>query len=143
MTVTSVVSMLSFADFGIGNGWSRWSRKRPGATIKLRFAALYRVLCDSVVYCGGTRAAVLSRRISHGKLDARFQRPFLECASRGGAGDCRVIVCVAGSISTLIVPRVQLALQHGFINNLFVTIGLFASWRRSGWFRWCMAAWRC
>ncbi len=44
-----------------------------------------------------------------------------------GPAIAALIACVAGSISTLIVPRVQLALQHGFISNLFVTIGLFAS----------------
>jgi O-antigen/teichoic acid export membrane protein len=36
-------------------------------------------------------------------------------------------LCVAGSVAALIVPRVQLALQHGFIYNLWVTIGLIAS----------------
>jgi hypothetical protein len=40
------------------------------------------------------------------------------------------VICVAGSVSALIVPRVQLALQHGFIYNLWVTIGLIASINR-------------
>jgi O-antigen/teichoic acid export membrane protein len=38
-----------------------------------------------------------------------------------------LVTCFAVSVATLIVPRAQLALQQGFINNLWVTIGLFVS----------------
>jgi O-antigen/teichoic acid export membrane protein len=128
MTITSVVSMLTFADFGIGSGLLTVVAQASGRDDQIairRFvssgfailtliSACMLLLFFGIIYPSIDWAHVFNVDSPTAKADA-------------GPAIATLIVCVAASISTLIVPRVQLALQHGFISNLFVTLGLFAS----------------
>jgi O-antigen/teichoic acid export membrane protein len=128
MTVTSVVAMLTFADFGIGNGLvtvvAEASGRDDQAAIRRYVSSAFAIL--SFIAAGLVLVFLL---VAYPMVDWTrvFNVHSPGAQAEAGPAIAALIVCVGGSISTLIVPRVQLALQHGFINNLFVTIGLFAS----------------
>jgi len=128
MTVTSVVSMLSFADFGIGNGLVTVVAEASGRDDQ---AAIRRFVSSAFAILSFIAAGLVLLFFLVAYPTVNWTRVFnvhsSSAQAEAGPAIAALIVCVAGSISTLIVPRVQLALQHGFINNLFVTIGLFAS----------------
>jgi O-antigen/teichoic acid export membrane protein len=128
MTVTSVVSMLTFADFGIGNGLvtavAEASGRDDQAEIRRYVSSAFAIL--TAIAAG---IFLLFFLVVYPMVDWThvFNVRSPSAQAEAGPAIAALIACVAGSISMLIVPRVQLALQHGFINNLFVTIGLFAS----------------
>ena len=128
MTVTSVVAMLTFADFGIGNGLltvvaeasGRDDQKAIRQYVSSAFAILSGIaVCMLLVFFVFVYPLVSWTQV--------FNVHSPGAQAEAGPAIAALVICVAGSVSTLIVPRVELALQHGFINNLFVTIGLFIS----------------
>ncbi len=128
MTVTSVVSMLTFADFGIGSGLLTVIAQASGRDDQIairRFVSSGFAILTFISAC----MLLLFFGIVYPAVDWAHVFNVVSPTAKADAGPAiaTLIVCVAASISTLIVPRVQLALQHGFISNLFVTLGLFAS----------------
>jgi O-antigen/teichoic acid export membrane protein len=127
MTATSVVSMLAFADFGIGNGLLSAVAEASGRddldqirryissgfTILIAIAACMLLLFFSTAYPLVDWAHVFNVHTPTARAEA-------------GPAIAALVLCVAGSVSALVVPRVQLALQYGFIYNLSVTIAQFA-----------------
>jgi O-antigen/teichoic acid export membrane protein len=128
MTVTSVVSMLTFADFGIGNGLLTVVAEASGRDDQI---AIRRFVSSGFAILTFISAGILLLFFAVVYPAVNWAHVFnvVSPAAKAEAGPAiaALMLCVAASISTLIVPRVQLALQHGFISNLFVTIGLFAS----------------
>ena len=128
MTVTSVVAMLTFADFGIGNGLLTLVAEASGRDdldairryISSGFAILISIAAGILLLFFSTAYPLIDWSHVFNVHNAIAQQ-------EAGPAIAAMAVCVAGSVATLIVPRVQLALQHGFIYNLWVTIGLFAS----------------
>jgi O-antigen/teichoic acid export membrane protein len=128
MTVTSVVTMLSFADFGIGSGLLTVVAEASGRDdqiairryISSGFAILILIaLCISAAFFLCIFPAVNWAHVFN----------VYSPAARADAGPAIAVLvaCFAGSVASLIVPRAQLALQQGFVNNLWVTISLFVS----------------
>ena len=128
MTVTSVVSMLAFADFGIGNGLLTVVGEAFGRDDKI---AIRRYVSSAFAILICIAAFILAAFFI-------FVFPAVDWAhvfnvhsptARADAGPAiaMLVTCFAVSVASLIVPRAQLALQQGFVNNLWVTIGLFAS----------------
>jgi O-antigen/teichoic acid export membrane protein len=127
MTATSVVSMLAFADFGIGNGLLSAVAEASGRddldqirryissglTILIAIAACMLLLFFSTAYPLVDWSHVFNVHSPTARAEA-------------GPTIAALVVCVACSVSALVVPRVQLALQYGFIYNLWVTIAQFA-----------------
>jgi len=128
MTVTSVISMLTFADLGIGNGLLTVIAEASGRDDQIairRFVSSGFAILTLIATC----ILLLFFVIVYPALDwARlFNVVSPSAIAEAGPAIAALIACIVASISTLLVPRVQLALQHGFISNLFVTLGLFAS----------------
>jgi O-antigen/teichoic acid export membrane protein len=128
MTVTSVVVMLAFADFGIGNGLLTLVAEASGRDDDI---AIRRYVSSGFAILNLIAAGILG-------LFFLAVYPVVDWTSvfnvhsplaRAEAGPAIAVltVCIALSISTLIVPRVQLALQQGFVNNIAVSAGLFVA----------------
>jgi len=128
MTVTSVVSMLSFADFGIGSGLLSVVAEASGRDDQI---AIRRYVSSAFAVLILIAACILS-------VFFLFVFPAVDWAhvfnvhsptARADAGPAiaTLVACLACSTAALIVPRVQFALQQGFVSNLWVSIGLFAS----------------
>jgi O-antigen/teichoic acid export membrane protein len=128
MTVTSVVSMLAFADFGIGSGLLTVVGEASGRDDQI---AIRRYVSSAFAILILIAAVILA-------VFFIFIFPAVDWAhvfnvhsptARADAGPAiaMLVTCFAISVASLIVPRAQLALQQGFVNNLWVTIGLFAS----------------
>jgi O-antigen/teichoic acid export membrane protein len=128
MTVTSVISMLAFADFGIGNGLLSAVAEASGrddlAAIRRYISSGFAILI-AIAVC----MLLLFFCTAYPLVDWAhvFNVHTPTAREEAGPAIAALAFCVAGSVSALIVPRVQLALQHGFIYNLWVTIGLIAS----------------
>jgi O-antigen/teichoic acid export membrane protein len=128
MTVTSVISMLTFADFGIGNGLltvvAEASGRDDQLAIQRYVSSAFAIL--TVIACGILAVFFLG---IYPVVDWAHAFNVHSPMARADAGPAiaALVACVAFSVSTLIVPRVQLGLQHGFISNLSVTLGLIAS----------------
>jgi O-antigen/teichoic acid export membrane protein len=128
MTVTSVMTMLAFADFGIGNGLLSVVAEAFGRDDE---AAIRRYVSSAFVILNLIAALILVVFIAgiYPFVDWAHLFNVTSAGARAEAGPAilTLVVCFACSIAVLIVPRVQLALQQGFISNLSVTIGLGVS----------------
>jgi O-antigen/teichoic acid export membrane protein len=128
MTVTSVISMLAFADFGIGNGLltvvAEASGRDDQVAIRRYITSAFAILVLIAVFILAAFFLFIFPAIDWAHL-FNVHSP----AARADAGPAiaMLVACFAGSIAALIVPRAQLALQQGFVNNLWVTIGLFVT----------------
>ena len=128
MTATSVVSMLAFADFGIGNGLLSAVAEASGRDdleairryISSGFAILIAIAVCLVLLFFSTAYPLVD-------WPHVFNVHTPTARAEAGPAIAALVLCVAGSISALVVPRVQLALQHGFIYNVWVTIGQLTS----------------
>jgi O-antigen/teichoic acid export membrane protein len=128
MTITSVVSMLSFADFGIGSGLLTVVAEASGRDDQIairRFVSSGFAILTFIAVCLLLIFFVIVYPAVNWAHVFNVRSP--NAIAEAGPAIATLIGCVAVSIAVLIVPRVQLALQHGFISNLFVTLGLFAS----------------
>jgi O-antigen/teichoic acid export membrane protein len=128
MTVTSLVSMLTFADFGIGNGLLTVVAEASGRD---DLEAIRRYISSGFAILVGIAACMLLLFFSVVNPLVNWPHVFnvhtATAQAESAPAIAALVVCVAGSISSLIVPRVQIALQHGFIYNAWVTVGLIAS----------------
>jgi hypothetical protein len=127
MTATSVVSMLAFADFGIGNGLLSAVAEASGRddleAIRKYISSGFAILI-AIAVCMLLLFFSTAYRWWIGRMFSTFA---LRPPGRRRACNRRARALRGRSVSALIVPRVELALQHGFIYNLWVTIGLIAS----------------
>jgi O-antigen/teichoic acid export membrane protein len=125
MTVTSVISMLTFADFGIGSGLLTVVAEASGRDDHL---AIRRYVSSAFVILNIIAAGILLVFFAgvYPLVDWTHVFNVTSPKARADAAPAiaALVACSAGSIGVLIVPRVQLALQQGFVNNLSVTIGL-------------------
>jgi len=128
MTATSVVSMLAFADFGIGNGLLSAVAEASGRDdleairryISSGFAILIAIaVCMLLLFFATAYPLVDWPHV--------FNVHTPTAQAEAAPAIAALVLCVAGSVSALVVPRVELALQHGFIYNVWVTIGQLAS----------------
>jgi len=128
MTVTSVLGMLTFADFGIGSGLLTVVAEASGRDDHVQ---IRRYVSSAFVILSLIAVAILVLffGIIFPAVDWTHVFNVSSPGARADAGPAiaALVACFACSISVLIVPRVQLALQQGFVNNLWVTIGLAAS----------------
>ncbi len=128
MTVTSVVSILTFADFGIGNGLltvvAAASGRDDQAAIRRYVSSAFAILTALALVILAVFFVIVYPAVDWAHV---FNVHSPRAQADAGPAIAVLVVTVAGNILTLIVPRVQLALQQGFLNNLSVTIGLFAS----------------
>jgi O-antigen/teichoic acid export membrane protein len=128
MTVTSVVSMLSFADFGIGSGLLTVVAEASGRDDQI---AIRRYVSSGFAILILIAVCILAAFFLciFPAVDWAHVFNVYSPAARADAGPAIAVLvaCFAGSVASLIVPRAQLALQQGFVNNLWVTISLFVS----------------
>jgi O-antigen/teichoic acid export membrane protein len=128
MTATSIVSMLAFADFGIGNGLLSAVAEASGRDdleqirryISSGFAILVAIAACILLLFFATAYPLVD-------WPHVFNVHTPTARSEAGPAIAALVLCVAASVSALVVPRVELALQHGFIYNLWVTIGQIAA----------------
>jgi O-antigen/teichoic acid export membrane protein len=128
MTVTSVVTMLSFADFGIGSGLLTVVAEASGRDDQIairRYVSSGFAILILIAVC---ILAVFFLCIFPAVNWAHVFNVYSPVArADAGPAIAVLVACFAGSVASLIVPRAQLALQQGFVNNLWVTISLFVS----------------
>ena len=128
MTATSVVSMLAFADFGIGNGLLTVIAEASGRDdlqeIRKYIASGFAILLGIAACMLLVFFSIVYPLVNWPHL---FNVHTAAAQAESGPAIAALVLCVAGSVTALIVPRVELALQHGFIYNLWVTIGQIAS----------------
>jgi O-antigen/teichoic acid export membrane protein len=128
MTVTSVITMLAFADFGIGNGLLTVVAEAMGRddqiAIRRYISSAFAILVLIAVLISAVFFLFIFPSVDWAHV-FNVHSP----AARADAGPAiaMLVACFASSIAALIVPRAQLALQQGFVNNLWVTIGLFVT----------------
>jgi O-antigen/teichoic acid export membrane protein len=128
MTVTSLVSMLTFADFGIGNGLLTVVAEASGRD---DLEGIRRYISSGFAILIGIAVCILLLFFSLVNPLINWPHAFnvhsATARAEAAPAIAALVVCVAGSVSALIVPRVQLALQHGFIYNSWVTVGQLAA----------------
>jgi O-antigen/teichoic acid export membrane protein len=128
MTVTSVVSMLAFADFGIGNGLltvvAEASGRDDQIAIRRYITSAFAILVFIAVVIFAVFFLFIFPAVDWAHV---FNVHSPSARADAGPAIAMLVTCFASSIAALIVPRAQLALQQGFVNNLWVTIGLFVS----------------
>jgi O-antigen/teichoic acid export membrane protein len=127
MTVSSVVSMLSFADFGIGSGLLNAVSSADGAgdperarkSVSSAFFMLLMIATLLVASLAFTHSFVPWPRIFNVTTAPAKQEAVSVMAV--------LICCLAVAMPLGIVQRVQLGYQEGFLNDLWLGIGsLFA-----------------
>jgi O-antigen/teichoic acid export membrane protein len=128
MTVTSVVSMLAFADFGIGSGLLTVVAEASGRDDQVAIRR-YITSAFAILVLIATLILAVFFLFIYPAVDWPHVFNVHSPSARADAGPAiaMLVTCFAASIASLIVPRAQLALQQGFVNNLWVTIGLFVS----------------
>lgn len=128
MTATSVVSMLAFADFGIGNGLLTVIAEASGRDdleeIRRYVSSGFAILIGIAVCMLLVFFAVVYPLVNWPGV-FNVHSPLAQ--TEAGPTVAALVICVAGSVSALIVPRLELALQHGFIYNMWVTVGQLTS----------------
>jgi O-antigen/teichoic acid export membrane protein len=128
MTVTSVFSMLAFADFGIGNGLLTVVAEASGRDDQIAIRRYISSGFAILILISACILAVFFLFIFHPVDWAQvFNVHSPTARADAGPAIAALVACFACSITALIVQRTQLALQQGFISNLWASIGLFAS----------------
>jgi O-antigen/teichoic acid export membrane protein len=140
MTVSSAVSMLSFADLGMGSGLLNVLSRAHGTddverarrSVSSAFFMLLAIACLVVLALALTHSSVPWARIFNVDTDLGKQE--------SGSVAAVLICCLAAAMPLGVVQRVQLGYQEGFLNDMWQGIGnllaltglLTAVWLRCG-----------
>lgn len=123
MAISSVIALMSFADFGIGNGLLNVVAKAHGndnqseikeyftsATIMLTGIAMLILAAFSIIYAYVDWASLFN---VHSAL----------AISESGQAVAVFMICFALNIPITLIQRLQLGLQMGFVANLWQGVG--------------------
>jgi O-antigen/teichoic acid export membrane protein len=140
MTIGSLVTVLAFADLGVGNGLLNAISEADGRddrVLAARYVSSAFVMLTSVALLLGTALVVLYPLIGWGRIfNVTSPRALLEA----GPAAAVFLACFIVSLPAGIVQRVQLGYQEGFANSLWEAAGsviglvgiLFATHYRAG-----------
>jgi O-antigen/teichoic acid export membrane protein len=124
MTITSVVALLSFADFGIGNGLMNSiadGRDREGRTVGLRKA-----ISSGVAMLTAVGLAIAGSFIAFYPLISWIRIFNVQSATAANEAGPAVLIfalCFALNVPLGAVQRVQLGLQQGYYANMWQLAG--------------------
>lgn len=119
MTVSSVIAMMGFADFGIGNGLMNAIAEAYGKEDKI---ALKRHIANAFVILGIIAVLILlSFSVIYQFIDwgSFFNVKSLEAIQEAGPALSVFIVCFAIGMPAGVVQRVQMGLQEGFVSSIW------------------------
>jgi O-antigen/teichoic acid export membrane protein len=123
MTISSGIGMLSFADFGIGNGLlnavTHAYAKLDHSEIARSISSSFFFLCAVAALLGVVFGLVFGHVDWSLMFNARSQLARMEAAPVVLA----VVACFLGNIPLGIVARIQVGLQQAFLNDLWQTGG--------------------
>src|ERR1039458_5313747 len=123
MAISSVVSMLAFADLGVGNGLLRAPPQAPG---RGDAAGMRAAISSATVFLSGVSFVVLLLLgIAHSEIPwATFFNVHTPLATfEAEPAATAFLVCFALNIPATMVQRIQLGLQMGFVANLWLAGG--------------------
>jgi O-antigen/teichoic acid export membrane protein len=123
MTISSLIAMLAFADFGIANGVLSVVANAHGRD---DHAGIRRAVASGFFLLSGIAAAVLvlfAALYSFVPWPATFNVTSALAAAEAGPALAVFVVCFAANIPLAIVQRVQMGLQQGFVASLWQCVG--------------------
>ena len=123
MTVSSLIAMLAFADFGIANGVLSAVAEAHGRDDR---AALERIVSSGFFMLTGIAAALLAlfaAVYAHVPWHAVFNVQGDLARLEAGPALAVFVVCFACAIPLGVVQRVQMGLQQGFAASLWQCVG--------------------
>lgn len=123
MTVSSLIAMLAFADFGIANGVLSAVAEAHGRDDR---AALQRIVSSGFFMLTGIAAALLAlfaAAYAHVPWHAVFNVQSEMARAEAGPALAVFVACFACAIPLGVVQRVQMGLQRGFQASLWQCVG--------------------
>ena len=140
LIMSSLVTMLSFADFGIGNGILNTVAAAYGRDDK---AAMRVAISSGFVALGTVTVAILlalALSYRHVGWYGFFNVRSPLARAEAGPAIAAFVLCFAFSVPATIVQRVQLGMQRGFMTSVWLCIGsvltlptiLVATWFHAG-----------
>src|SRR5947209_3365543 len=126
MTINSVISLLSFADFGLGNGMLN---KIGDAFGRNDTSAIRRCVSSGVVLLGSVSCLLIVLILSVYRLlpwSRLFNVHSPVAIREAGPAMAVFVICFSLNLPFDTVQRLQLGLQEGFRNNLWQLVGSIA-----------------
>ena len=123
MTISSLIAMLAFADFGIANGVMSVVSSAHGRDDLM---ALRRVVASGFFLLVGIGTAVIAAfaaAYAFVPWPAVFNVTTTHAAAEGGPALAVFMACFAANIPLALVNRVQMGLQQGFAASLWQCVG--------------------
>lgn len=123
MTISSLIAMLSFADFGIANGVlsivASANGREDTAAIRRAVASGFFLLLGIAI----SLAALFSLAYAFVPWSAVFNVKTPRAAAEAGPAMYVFFICFAANIPLGVVQRTQMGLQQGFIASLWQCLG--------------------
>ena len=123
MTISSLIAMLAFADFGIANGVLSAVAEAHGRNDR---AALQRIVSSGFFMLTAIAAGLLvlfAVAYAHVSWHAVFNVQSELARAEAGPALAVFVACFACAIPLAVVQRVQMGLQQGFLASLWQCIG--------------------